>query len=82
MKIQEVEKKIFELINTNKLIDEEINSFTLLKQLGFNSLNIIELIVIIEDEFLIEFNDYDLSFDKFKTIRSISQLVIEKINNK
>ena len=47
---------------------------------GINSMNIMELIVDIEDEYNIEFDASALNYRLLRTIRSISEYVFEQIN--
>ena len=47
---------------------------------GINSMNIMELIVDIEDEYNIEFDASVLNYRLLRTIRSISEYVFEQIN--
>lgn len=47
---------------------------------GINSMNIMELIVDIEEEYNIEFDASVLNYRLLRTIRSISEYVFEQIN--
>lgn len=47
---------------------------------GINSMNIMELIVDIEDEYNIEFDASVLNYRLLRTIRSISEYVFEQVN--
>ena len=58
-----------ELINTN---NAEIDENDDLIDLGLDSFNCIQLIVLLEDTYSIEFNDDDLSLE---TVSSVSKIV-------
>lgn len=58
-----------ELINTN---NAEIDKNDDLIDLGLDSFNCIQLIVLLEDTYSIEFNDDDLSLE---TVSSVSKIV-------
>ncbi|MGD2089805.1 MAG: phosphopantetheine-binding protein [Candidatus Aminicenantes bacterium] len=64
-----VEEKVIELIMTQNEDLEKIDSQSNLIDMGYNSLNFIELVVKSEVEFEIEFNDDDLDYHKFNTVK-------------
>ena len=43
--------------------------------IGLNSLSYIKLIVLLEKEFDIEFNEYELNIDKYKSINAVVKTV-------
>lgn len=74
-------KKIIHEVLKEKNISKEVNNDTNLQELGINSLDLIKVIVSIEEEYSIEFDDSDLLTDRFVDIQSIvayvETLVIE-----
>lgn len=58
---------------------EKINDDTdLVKDFGFNSVNLIQLIVELETVFDIEIDDEDLQVDKLSTYKGLLQILKEK----
>lgn len=64
-----VEEKVIKLIMIQNEEIEKINLQSNLIGMGYNSLNFIELVVKAELEFEIEFNDDDLDYRKFTTVK-------------
>ena len=50
----------------------------LLEEKVIDSMGVIELVVFLESTYKVEFADDDLTVDNFKTIDSISELIISK----
>ena len=62
-------------------LDIDINSFNEendITLLGISSLQIISYIIAIEDTFGFEFDDEDLTLSRLKTIKALSQYVLER----
>lgn len=49
---------------------------------GIDSLNVVKIILALEEEFDIEFDDDDINIENFRNLKSIEQLVVEKTANK
>jgi len=71
-------EKLINLLNDtiliNKNIDVNIDDDLKIK-LGLTSIKIIEFIFKIEEYFSIEFNEEDLNFENFKSLKEISMLI-------
>ena len=65
LKIKEILKKVLNIETEN------LDSSTHLHNTILNSLTFIKLIVLLEEEFDIQFDDDDLDIEKFETIESI-----------
>lgn len=76
------EKVIIELVekvlNVNLLNDIEMN----LINNGMDSIKVIQLLVLIEDSFDIEFDDEDLQMKYFISVKEITTLVSKKIKQR
>ena len=73
MEINQIVQKIEEIINTkieNGMAYENIKSIQYIK-----------LLVCIEEEFDIEFDDEDLGMNRFDSLEKLATYVAEKINN-
>ena len=57
------------------VIEEEINESVSLSAYGLDSLKRVELVILLEDEFAISFNDADLTQNNFETINNIEKLL-------
>lgn len=75
------EERLAEIIRkaVNLSDDVALDENTDLDQIDINSLNFLKIIVDIEDEFDIEFDDEELNFELFGTIHSIIEKIDEKI---
>lgn len=82
--INNTQMRVIEILKKNiTLTDTEIASLspdTNISQIGINSITFIKLIVALEKEFAIEFEEFYLDYSKFPDIGSIS-LYIESILN-
>lgn len=80
MEIEEiVQQKIKEALNIDEL--EELSIDTDLKKCGMDSLNAIELVVALEMQFGIEFDEDDLLVDNLCSIRKLLNIVKKYIRN-
>jgi acyl carrier protein len=78
--MESIGERIIEVLKSVLEIDgAEINENTEMKEFGINSISFIKLIIAVEEEFGIEFDDQDLEYDKFATVASITAYVKEKM---
>lgn len=76
-------EKIIELIKQNCALEENnVTPETKLKEISLDSLSFISLIVNLEQEFGIEFDDEELNIYEWETVQEIINLVEEKANGK
>lgn len=59
-------------------VDKISSSSNIIEDLNFNSYQFIELIVNIENELHISFDDEDLDIDKFENLATFVKLLMEK----
>ena len=71
MYIDEIRKSVSELENIGQQLDDDTN----LSVYGLDSLKRVELVIILEDKFGINFHDSDLTQSNFETINSIGKLL-------
>lgn len=75
--------KIIKILKNNNFIDKDIERISLELSLkdtfGLSSINLVELIVAIEQEFEFEFDDEDLILDNYDSIKSIMDKVAKYI---
>lgn len=67
--------KLIDVIRGLTPSEEEITDATNLESLGFDSLKLVELIVEIEENFNVEFEESDLNTSKIRTAADINQLL-------
>lgn len=81
--IDEKIKKIINLLSNNKIHENLITNDThLFKDLGFDSIMLVQLIAYLEDEFNIIFEDEELDMAKLSHYENIKNIVIEKVSAK
>ena len=78
-----MEKEIIDLIVDNSFVDSNgkaIQADDDLIEIGFNSLNCIQLIVLLEDKYNIEFGYSDLSVESVNTVSKIINYILSHKN--
>ena len=79
MNIEQKLKKLIANIATQDVDANNINEETLLtNDLGYDSVQIIELIVELENEFSIEIDDDDLEIENLTVYRKLHEMVVRK----
>lgn len=79
----QIKSKIMEIIRLNQNLaeDQEISDLTPLADIISNSVEFIQIIVDIEDEFAIEFKNDELNFQFFPYIQDLVSKTISKIDH-
>jgi acyl carrier protein len=73
----EIENKLIDYFKEK--VDTVVDSDTLLlEEKVIDSMGVIELVTFLEATYGVEFTDDDLTVDNFKTIGSISELILSK----
>lgn len=75
-------KVILNKLNSLNIPIEDVKENQELLKYGFNSIDYIQFIVNIENNFEIEFNEEDLEFSKFPTLNHFERYINEKYQNK
>ncbi len=77
------------ILNLKALIQEEMPeigevdmSADIVAEYGINSVSIIKLIVAAEEKFGIQFTDYELALDEYKTFDDLAAIISAKISEK
>ena len=82
--MEETAERILKLLKENvslEKIKKGVDLETNLEEIGVSSVDFIKLIVGIENEFDIEFDDEHLSYEKFKTVRDLIDYLDELKKN-
>ena len=75
--IAEIENRLIDYFKEK--VDTVVDSDTLLlEEKVIDSMGVIELVAFLEATYKVEFTDDDLTVDNFKTIGSISELILSK----
>jgi acyl carrier protein len=75
--IAEIENRLIDYFKEK--VDTVVDSDTLLlEEKVIDSMGVIELVTFLEATYGVEFTDDDLTVDNFKTIGSISELILSK----
>lgn len=82
--MNEIEKKIRDIINNNLSKDIFKDAYEIIKDenlfnLGLDSLNIVKFMIAIEDEYNIVFEDEEIKSENWKNIENIEKLIKNKI---
>ena len=82
MDVVELKKELLkQVINNSRIsIDDSIKYDTYLRDLGIDSIIIVDIIVAIEETYEFEFDSEELNLDNFRSIDTIAELVCKKIN--
>jgi acyl carrier protein len=76
--IAEIENRLIDYFKEK--VDTVVDSDTLLlDEKVIDSMGVIELVAFLEETYKVEFMDDDLTIDNFKTIGSISNLIVSKM---
>lgn len=59
-------------------LDEDVTDETILFDVGLDSLKVVEFVIEIEDRLGVDFDLDDITYDQFKTIKAVSELVQRK----
>ena len=84
MNMNNIETKIRAIIGENAEMQKDFSHIASdidLKNIGINSITFIKIVVSIETEFGIEFEDEDLDYNKFPNIKSLVNYVEDKTHN-
>jgi len=82
MKNKTIKERVDSLVRESIGIDDGTPDLTSLKELEFDSMQFISLIVDIEAEFDIEIDDDDLNMSSLSSIENIYEKVQKKLNEK
>lgn len=74
--------KIIQIIKDACALEEEVKENSDLKTLSLDSLSFVEMLVNIENEFEIEFEDEELNFFDWENVSDLINAVKEKLNAK
>lgn len=79
-----VEERLKKIIVTTLDLDEgtEVNLDDKLEKIGLNSMSMIQCIVVLEEEFDIEFEDENLDITLFETGRNLLKYITNKLDEK
>lgn len=73
--MEQISSKAIEVITKFSVVKSNINSDDLLLNIGVDSLCLVELVIALEDEFNIQFDEAELEPSKLNTVGDIINLV-------
>lgn len=73
--MEQISSKAIEVITKFSVVKSNINSDDLLLNIGVDSLCLVELVIALEDEFNIQFDEAELEPSKLNTVEDIINLV-------
>lgn len=74
--MESVEERVLNIVKERSFMGDEVKKEDEFTVIGINSIDIVDVIVALEDEFGICFSDSILNIEKFKTIENM----IERVN--
>jgi len=80
--LNDIELRVVNIIKKNFDQPELLNEINLndsLDSYGFNSIKFIKIVVDLENEFAIEFDDEELNMDTFSTLNDVVQRITQKV---
>lgn len=83
--MKEIKRRLINILKENNVIDnssEELFSENGLNVLEINSMTFIRIIIVIEEEFDIEFDDLELDFQLFGSLDDLVKLIQKKLIDK
>ncbi len=81
MKMNSTEERVLNIVKSKSFMGEEVKREDEFSTIGINSIDLVDLIVSIEDEFGICFSDSILNVDKFRTIEDIITFVNNQLSD-
>ena len=75
----EISRRIVEIIKVNTECSNEISENSLLCDLEMTSIDFVKIVIEIETEFNIEFEDEKLQFSEFPTVQSLIDYVEKRV---
>lgn len=78
--IKEKIKKVIADCVVDIEVDCIIDSTSLVDDLGFSSINLVQLVVDLENEFNIEISDENLTIEKLATFKDVVSIIDEEIS--
>lgn len=75
--MKDVKERVLGIVRERSFMGDEVKKEDEFSAIGINSIDIVDVIVEIEDEFGISFNDSALNVEKFRTIENVIEMVNE-----
>lgn len=79
-KMKSVEERVLNIVREKSFMGDETKKEDELSTIGINSIDIVDLIVSLEDEFGICFSDSVLNIEKFKTVENVIEMVCSMLS--
>lgn len=74
-KMKSVEERVLSIVRERSFMGDEVNKEDGFSAIGINSIDLVDVIVSLEDEFGIYFSDSILNIEKFKTVENVIEMV-------
>lgn len=78
-RLEEIESKIISIMKENMDFDASVSVSDRIESLGINSISFIKIVVQIETEFGFEFEDDDLNYNVFQTLKDLVVYIKDKV---
>lgn len=77
-----MKEEIYDVIKQNLSNSADVSDDTALMEIGIDSVGFITMIIALEEEFNIRFEDMQLVYDNYRTIGQLATVVQQVIENK
>lgn len=79
----EVEERLISILerNSKNKVGQNVESINIIDDLGLDSISLIKVVIDIEKEFKIEFDDEQLDFRELALLPNLRQYIIMKVEN-
>jgi len=79
-KMKSVEERVLSIVRERSFMGDEVKKEDEFSTIGINSIDIVDLIVSLEDEFGICFSDSVLNVEKFNTVENVIEMVCSMLS--
>lgn len=78
--MKSVEERVLSIVRERSFMGDEVKKEDEFSTIGINSIDIVDLIVSLEDEFGICFSDSVLNVEKFNTVENVIEMVCSMLS--
>lgn len=80
--MKDIKNRLIQVLMDNNVVDSttvDVLEKEGLRGISINSMNFIKVVAAIEEEFQIEFDEYELNFELFNTMDELEKMIAKKV---